>query len=356
MPIQVTCPACNSTLRVPDSMAGKKGKCKCGELISVPAATRSSVASKSDSKSQIPSGNRATLQQPGNANQPSKNGDSAEKLTVKCGQCGKEIKVPLSMAGKRGKCGCGGVIAVPRIAKGSMGGMNAKALATLGGGQLADSVFDDLKEQDFERTAVNPYAPTKVDTRRDAKILKTFTAEDEEEKKAEKKKAGMMTIYVMAACHILGGLLFIVGSLLLIVAAGMLSEVIDEIPFAKVGISVVAVIVGIAGIFNIATAVGLLIKQSWGWWLAVISCGWAIGERSSGVVDSIANGLDSTEKIQGSAVYGVFVLVWFVFLQTLVSRETQAIFNVSVKPAVGWVVGLGLALAFGGGFTALVLL
>ncbi|MBY0523209.1 MAG: hypothetical protein K2R98_07410 [Gemmataceae bacterium] len=37
MPISVQCTACGKTLKVPDTMAGKRGKCPCGNVISVPA-------------------------------------------------------------------------------------------------------------------------------------------------------------------------------------------------------------------------------------------------------------------------------------------------------------------------------
>jgi len=39
VPIQVTCPSCNATLKTAESSAGKKAKCpKCGGIIQIPAA------------------------------------------------------------------------------------------------------------------------------------------------------------------------------------------------------------------------------------------------------------------------------------------------------------------------------
>src|SRR5581483_5741728 len=39
MPIVITCPSCSTTLKAPDTAAGKKVKCpKCTSAISVPAA------------------------------------------------------------------------------------------------------------------------------------------------------------------------------------------------------------------------------------------------------------------------------------------------------------------------------
>jgi predicted RNA-binding Zn-ribbon protein involved in translation (DUF1610 family) len=40
VPIQVTCPSCQTTLKTADSSAGKRAKCpKCGGIIEIPAAT-----------------------------------------------------------------------------------------------------------------------------------------------------------------------------------------------------------------------------------------------------------------------------------------------------------------------------
>lgn len=40
MPIQVTCPSCQTTLKTADASAGKRAKCpKCGGIIQIPAAT-----------------------------------------------------------------------------------------------------------------------------------------------------------------------------------------------------------------------------------------------------------------------------------------------------------------------------
>ena len=45
MPIQVTCPSCQTTLKTADSSAGKRAKCpKCGGIIEIPAATPAPAA------------------------------------------------------------------------------------------------------------------------------------------------------------------------------------------------------------------------------------------------------------------------------------------------------------------------
>ncbi|GIW96735.1 MAG: hypothetical protein KatS3mg111_0068 [Pirellulaceae bacterium] len=40
MPIKIKCSQCGKVLAVPDTMAGKKGKCKCGNVLNIPAAQK----------------------------------------------------------------------------------------------------------------------------------------------------------------------------------------------------------------------------------------------------------------------------------------------------------------------------
>lgn len=47
MSIQIQCNACGMNLRVPDEMAGKKGKCKCGQVLEIPGASTDQTARNS---------------------------------------------------------------------------------------------------------------------------------------------------------------------------------------------------------------------------------------------------------------------------------------------------------------------
>lgn len=54
MPIKFACPKCNKVLSVPDNMAGKSGKCKCGHQIKIPAAKSEGSGKKSKSSKTAP--------------------------------------------------------------------------------------------------------------------------------------------------------------------------------------------------------------------------------------------------------------------------------------------------------------
>lgn len=47
MPIKVACPKCKNVLQVSSKMAGKSGKCKCGNVIKIPASTPTGDSAKS---------------------------------------------------------------------------------------------------------------------------------------------------------------------------------------------------------------------------------------------------------------------------------------------------------------------
>ena len=54
MPIKFACPKCNKVMSVPDNLAGKSGKCKCGHKIQIPAAKVASPAATSNSAQPAP--------------------------------------------------------------------------------------------------------------------------------------------------------------------------------------------------------------------------------------------------------------------------------------------------------------
>ena len=90
MSIQFPCGGCGSNLTISQEHAGKKVKCPTCQRVSQVPANPSRPAS----------------------DQPSKN--NASLLKLKCGGCGKIVKAPRSMAGKKVKCpGCQSPFVVP---------------------------------------------------------------------------------------------------------------------------------------------------------------------------------------------------------------------------------------------------
>ncbi len=90
MPIQVQCKSCGGKFKAPDQAEGKRTKCsKCAAVIVVKAAP--------------PAKKKAAAGEP-----------SVDTISVTC-NCGKQLSVKASLAGRTGKCpGCGQSITIPR--------------------------------------------------------------------------------------------------------------------------------------------------------------------------------------------------------------------------------------------------
>jgi DNA-directed RNA polymerase subunit M/transcription elongation factor TFIIS len=110
--IALSC-ACGAKLSVPDSMAGKKGKCPtCGALLAVPANASASAFAVA---SRDLTGSRDLAVSGDEADQPAKAApDKTPTMRFRCPKCGKTLKVPLRFAGQTGKCGgCGSSFQAP---------------------------------------------------------------------------------------------------------------------------------------------------------------------------------------------------------------------------------------------------
>jgi hypothetical protein len=102
--------SCGASITVPDNLGGKQGKCKkCGKLITAPA--KASAAKKAPA---VVASSDATLSE---AAVSDTNVDTEDEETpkgtpgmrqgvvkFKCPTCKIELKVPLNLAGKQGKC------------------------------------------------------------------------------------------------------------------------------------------------------------------------------------------------------------------------------------------------------------
>src|SRR5438309_7718385 len=97
MAIAFSC-ACGAGLSVPDSMAGKKGKCPtCGALLAVPATapSRFALASSELGASRLPEEDRPAIR-------------------FRCPRCKRTLRVALALAGRPGKCAaCGAGFTAP---------------------------------------------------------------------------------------------------------------------------------------------------------------------------------------------------------------------------------------------------
>jgi DNA-directed RNA polymerase subunit RPC12/RpoP len=111
--ISIKCPSCGKTLMAPDEAAGKRAKCPaCGNavLVAPPPADDIGLADLPEErvKARIPAPPSRSQEQP--APTPS------DTISIACSTCGKTLKAPASMAGKRAKCpGCGTIVTIPEV-------------------------------------------------------------------------------------------------------------------------------------------------------------------------------------------------------------------------------------------------
>jgi phage FluMu protein Com len=102
MAIQLKCHACQKTLQVADSAAGKKARCPgCQALVDIPAATSQPTRDPPAAK---------PVQSPS----PVQSVSSLEKVRISCQACGKLLQVSITAAGKSVRCpGCQSLVVVP---------------------------------------------------------------------------------------------------------------------------------------------------------------------------------------------------------------------------------------------------
>jgi hypothetical protein len=138
MPITFKCTGCGTSMTVPDQHAGKQGKCKkCGAMITAPAAKAApakaapakAAPAKAGAKPTVVAASDGTLSEATSNEEmaeteedegPPKQGLKQGAVKFKCPKCKVELKVPLHLAGKQGKCRkCGGtfVSPVPEVLK-----------------------------------------------------------------------------------------------------------------------------------------------------------------------------------------------------------------------------------------------
>lgn len=96
MSILFRCPHCQKQLKAPDNAVGKTAKCQaCEGTCKVPGASQSSDPQSSKSSASSASSSTAT------------------SITLVCSACQKRLKAPESSRGKKVRCTCGAVLAVP---------------------------------------------------------------------------------------------------------------------------------------------------------------------------------------------------------------------------------------------------
>lgn len=128
MPILITCPHCKRSMRVPESLAGKKGKCKvCQGVITVPSLPTSNSSAtaaappSSSAQAGVPAAAADVEAEAAAlfADEP-KSEEPVETKTIdfNCPFCDEPIKLTADLAGKRAPCPeCKHIIKVPELVK-----------------------------------------------------------------------------------------------------------------------------------------------------------------------------------------------------------------------------------------------
>lgn len=123
MPIRITCPHCQRGMLVPESLAGKKGRCKaCKQPLTVPALPNSDTPAAENPTTQSQAAAPADVEAEAAAlfaDEP-KSAEPAETQTIdfNCPTCDEAISLSADLAGKRAQCPeCKNIIKVPELVK-----------------------------------------------------------------------------------------------------------------------------------------------------------------------------------------------------------------------------------------------
>ncbi len=327
MPIKFACPQCKNVMTVDSKFAGKKGKCnKCGSVIEVPAESPATAAS---------GGQPARQAAPGQARQ------GQPRPQQNPGQ-------PTSAQPGGGPAGT-----VPGSPQSYNAAPPPSAAGIKGAGPLGH-VFDELTESDYNRSSPyqNVYAPPKQNN--DAKNPMLIHAAKQEQKAgtgpaalgADGRPKLTLVIIVFAVLDILESLL-IFGVTIGLAVVGMAlipDEAREQIPFLGAGIAIAVVIFGFLATTLMASGLGLLTKQVWGYLTAVFVYTFQLGIRIVIVISVITD----WERVIGPIVS---VLLMASITSYLFQEECRRVYGISKKsklPLIVGGIGLGLSLGMGG--------
>lgn len=328
MPIKFACPQCKNVMTVDSKFAGKKGKCnKCGSVVEVPAESAANAASADQPKQgkPRPAQPRPVHQNPGQANsgQPASGQPSGPAGTAPGSPQSYNAAPPPSAAGIKGA--------------GPLG-----------------HVFDELTESDYNRSSPyqNVYAPPKKNNEGANPML--IHAAKQEQKAgtgpaalgADGRPKLTVTIIIFAVLDILESLAIFAMTLALAIA-GMTAipeQAREQIPFLGAGIAIAVVICGLLATTLMASGLGLLTKQVWGYFTALFVYSFQLGFRIMIVISAITD----WERVVGPIVS---VLLMASITGYLFQEECRRVYGVSKKsklPLIVGGIGLGLSLGMGG--------
>ena len=316
MPIKFVCPKCNTTLQVPDTMAGKQGKCKCGNVVSIPTTgTGVPVAAKPAVQSTTSSATRPAV--------PASVGGTPRTAGSP------QVAQPATPAAP-----------MPNIQMGSSSA-SARNVGTL---------FDEITASDFKSKAVVP-RPDEVPTKRsETALLKKFTAADDFQAGKVEEVGRPGGLVLLSVINFLGA----IGSIGLIVvavaASAVLAQASETMPLLR--LSGLLICIGVMGlIISLTVGIGLLTKIKAFWWMAVTLYS---ANLASGLTDALLDlvmpnpNIDTNTSVTYGKAFGS-VVVGIIILYYLYSPKVIKWFDIKFKPGLAFAITFAIGLLLGGG-------
>jgi hypothetical protein len=263
-------------------------------------------------------------------------------IPVVCSKCQAQLAAPDAAAGKAVRCKCGAAVPVPAVANASRGAVTKGA--PVAAPQVA-SYLDQLTENDVKQSQVNPYAPPPKVSNTDAAVLRKYVKDNNMEAKA---KAASSNILLLTIFNFIGfGMNTLAGVGMLAIAANA-EQLKASLPLVAALGLVGAVLMFCFAAYDLATAIGLITKGAWGWWLALIGLGWGMSNSVFNAASTFLISEEIARAIGGAVGCLIFLLIAGSLIQFLLSKDTQKKFKVNVSVGLGWGAALGIGLVLGG--------
>jgi hypothetical protein len=311
MPIKFACPACKNVMTVDNKFAGKTGKCnKCGGAVSVPNSAPAETGAQRSA-----SGRAGATPTTASATTPT----AAE---ARAAQIAALNAAPPPSAGKL-------------TAAGPLG-----------------HVFDELTESDYSRQSPyqNVYAPPKpkaVDNAALRKAASTAGGGDDKAPKisADGKAPLTGTLIFFAVLDIIEAIaLYGLVIALAVVGIGFLDPVKEKLPHLTAAMSVLIIMFGFLATLIMAAGLGILMKQVWGYAVAVFVYSFNVGVRLVVLLTT----LSEPSRLFGP---GFSLLCIIACTAYFFQRDCKAVFGIK-SSTLGLIfggIGLGIPLILGGG-------
>jgi hypothetical protein len=206
-------------------------------------------------------------------------------------------------------------------------------------------LLDVLTDRDLKQSQTNPYAPPPKATTSDSAALKTYLRTDDTKK--EKAKASETNLILLTVCFFLGVAIngFIVAAMFLL--ATLLQGAAGINPLIRLG-SLFAIIFVVYALFDLAVAIGLIVRKPWGWWMCVVGLAWAIVERVTAVGTMIAVSEEISRSI-GAVIGGfIFCTICISLINFMMQPDTKKKFGLEVRSGMAWGIAIATALVLGG--------